>query len=110
VQNLQDNGRYIIEVFTKEVRMLQEIKNDTTNSRLHIKNQDGDDVTYEFKGDGYLRRDNHPINSSAVSLQGKFFVVQAGEQQRVTIVMTLSPNGMSEPQIKVQNTVTVRIY
>jgi len=110
VQNLQDNGRYIIEVFTKEVRMLQEIKNDTTNSRLHIKNQDGDSVTYEFKGDGYLRRDNQPINSSAVSLQGKFFVVQAGEQQRVTIVMTLSPNGMSEPQIKVQNTVTVRIY
>ena len=104
VQNLQDNARYIVETFSKEARMLSEIQS-SSSDRLQIKNQDGAVVIYEFKN-GNLERGSQPINSSAVSIQGAFSVIGP----MVTIVMTFSPSGASEPKITVQNTIAVRIY
>jgi len=107
IQNLQDNARYIIETFSKEVRMLSEIQSNSAE-RLQIKNQDGDVVIYRFRN-GNLERDNQPINSSAVSIQGAFSMIVGG-QPMVTIVMTFSPAGASQPKITVQNTIAVRLY
>ena len=109
IQNLQDNARYIMEAFSKEVRM-SEIRNTNGDAtRLNIKNQDYIELNYEFTSSDLLRGIN-PLNSTNVSVQGGFYVIKSGEQPRVTIKMILTPAGSTEPKIQVQNTVTSRKY
>jgi prepilin-type N-terminal cleavage/methylation domain-containing protein len=115
VQNLQDNARYIIESFSKEVRMTIHI-NSYSASTLDIQNQDNKHVIYQFNS-GNLQRNfesggYQTINSDDITIQGSFSVDATGK--RVTIVMTFSPKisatGAKPGDVRVQNTIAVRIY
>jgi len=110
VQNLQDNARYMIERFSKEVRMAN-LQSGSSDTRLKIKNQDGELVQYEFKDSDFERDNNKPLNGEQVDVSGSFFIVDSSSQQfRVTVKMVLTPAGATQPQVRVQNTVTSRQY
>lgn len=131
VQNLQDNARFILELISKEIRMNRGIETGTA-SELKILDQDGDRVRYKFENIGGLNsltriekkndgggapqigngEQGSPLNSSQINIEGKFYVVfgSATQQPKVTINMLLTPSGASQPQVRVQNTVTSRQY
>jgi len=111
-QNLQDNTRYIIEAMTKEIRMSQIIS--TVNGKeldiLAFSNlfPDGQAVKYKFESNK-ITRNTEQINSAKVEINGDFYLGTTS-QPKVTIVMRVKPAGASQPEIKVQNTISSRSY
>jgi len=109
-QNLQDNARFILERFSKEVRMSL-IENGSNQNVLHITNQDGAIVSYQFQSSNF-EREGQALNSNQITVAGSFSyeLSEPSQQGRATINMTLKPAGLEEPQVRVQNTVTSRQY
>lgn len=122
-QNLQENARFIMEMITKEVRMMKSINTATGEfSTLSITNQDGGAVIYKFETD-QIKRDgadwgagtSHPLNSTNVKVDGRFYVDNnpSVQQPRITIRMKVWPSDVVNsdvPPIWIQNTVTSRVY
>jgi prepilin-type N-terminal cleavage/methylation domain-containing protein len=134
-QNLQENGRYIIEAISKEIRMssidtfVPPELGAIPSSLLKIKTYNvsapgGMDVYYRFgqdvNGHYVIQRSENDesnyqsINSGQVEVEGEFYIAKyvssQGAQPRVTIKLILRPADASEPMIKIQNTITSRIY
>lgn len=109
IQNLQDNARYIIEAFSKEVRMSSIQSSDGQTQTLNIINQDGQAITYAFQSNNLLRA-TQTLGSSKISIQGAFYVFKSGQQPRVTMEMLFTSTDSPDAKIQVQNTVTSRKY
>jgi len=97
---LQDEARYIMDYMAREIRTA-EINNSTgVSDTLSIK--DGS-VTYKFENN-QITRNTEALNT--VSISGSFDV-DASDQPKVTINMTLTKNNNS---IRVQTTISSRYY
>lgn len=108
VQDLQDNGRYMMETMIKEIRMSTFISLEGGGSKIRIINQENETVSYEFPGTT-LTRETNSISSSKVNVTGGFYVAPSG-QSRVTIRIVVKPVGQATPEVKLQNTITLRKY
>lgn len=97
VQNVQDNGRYLMDFIAKEIRMSKIRTSDGQNTVLNISHPINGDITYEFTGTAITRNDEK-INSDEVEVSGKFLVDGRtpgdDEQVRVTIVMKVKAVGV----------------
>lgn len=113
MQNVQDNGRYLISFMAKEIRM-SEINNvsDGETTVLDITHPLNGDITYTFSGSpGWqiIREDGsgaESINSDEVQVEGRFFIdgrtAGDNEQPRVAIVIEVRTSGTkSEEQAKI---------
>jgi len=114
IQNIQDNGRYLIGFMAKEVRMSEIRTSDGEISVLYIHHLEHGDIAYEFTGT-QITRNNEPINSDEVEVQGIFYVDggsgEDGEQPRVTIVMkvrTIGTKVEERAEINLQTTLSQR--
>lgn len=114
IQNIQDNGRYLIGFVAKEIRMSEIRISDGETSILYIYHPEHGDITYEFTGT-QITRNNEPINSDEVEVQGTFHVDgRSGgdeEQPRVTIVMRMRTIGTKveeQARINLQTTLSQR--
>ena len=127
-QNLQDNGRFLMERIIKEIRMSRIIKSAEDNKSLSIEIYPSESgvkrVDYQFDN-GIIKRaecnpgdppsncpsqDLKPISSSDVAISGEFLVKTdpVSPAPRVTITMQIKPKGADSPVINIQNTVTPR--
>jgi len=128
-QNLQDNGRFLMERIIKEIRMSRIIKSAQDNKSLSIEIHPSESgvkrVDYQFDN-GVIKRaecdpppdptsnclsqDLKPISSSDVAISGEFLVKTdpVSPAPRVTITMQIKPKGADSPVINIQNTVTPR--
>ena len=114
VQNIQDNGRYLIGFIAKEVRMSEIRSSDGGITVLDITHPENGDITYVFSGTQILRN-TEPINSDEVEVSGSFYVdgklAGDNEQPRVTIIMKVSTTGVKieeQAEINLQTTLTQR--
>ena len=122
-QDLQDNIRYLTEALAKEVRMSQMQSATGQWPTLNIINQYAKYVRYQFdngtkkllkcEGPNQAYCDNpsnmYPISSSDIAIDGQFLIRNNSlEQPRVTIIMQAKPAGETVPEIKIQNTITMR--
>ncbi len=115
-QNLQDNARYLLEAIGKEVKMSSFRSSSGQLQTFQITNQEGNDVDYQFSGGAIWREEtggsgSQKISSSQVMIDGQFYVVnEAGKKPRVTIVMRVYPASASQPEIRIQSTISSRSY
>ena len=114
VQNIQDNGRYLIGFIAKEIRMSKIRSSDGGMTILNIVHPENGNITYAFSGTQILRN-TEPINSDEVEVLGSFYVdgksVGDDEQPRVTIVMKVKTTGTKteeQAEINLQTTLTQR--
>lgn len=118
VQNVQENGRYLMSFIAKELRMSDITTSDGTNlSSLSIIHPTEGSITYSFSGNQILRN-GQPLNSDEVLVTGRFIVdgkseifPQPPEQPRVTIVMKAQITGTKPEEgtaINLQVTLTQR--
>lgn len=97
IQDVQDNGRYLMGFIAKEVRMSEINNSDGQATVLSITHPDSGDISYSFTGT-QITRNGDTINSDEVEVEGKFYVdgrAPGGddEQARVTIVMKVKTTG-----------------
>lgn len=116
IQNVQDNGRYLIGFMAKEIRMSEIISSDGETTVLNVTEPALGDITYRFTGND-LERNGDKINSDEVRVQGRFFIdgKTAGddEQPRVAIVMKVETTGAKseeKAEINLQTTLSSRKY
>lgn len=114
IQNVQDNGRYLIGFIAKEIRMSEFNASDGEASVLNITHPISGNIIYTFTGTQILRN-SEPINSDEVNVGGRFYVdgKAAGddEQPRVTIVIKVETTGAKveeRSKINLQTTLTQR--
>lgn len=118
IQNVQDNGRYLIEFIAKEVRMSEIENSDGESSVLNLTHPLHGDVAYSFTGTTITRDDGsgfEQINSDEVQVQGRFFIDgKTGgddEQPRITIVLKVDTTGTKpeeQAEINLQTTLSQR--
>ncbi len=114
IQNVQDNGRYLIGFMAKEIRMSEFNVSDGEGATLTIIHPVNGNIIYVFTGTQLLRN-GEPINSNQVEVDGRFYVdgKAAGddEQPRVTIVMKVETTGIKteeRSEINLQTTLSQR--
>lgn len=115
LQNVQDNGRYLMGFMAKEIRMAEISTFDGETMILDIVHPVNGNVRYSFSGGQIIRQDvsaTGPINSDEVRAEGRFFIdgKTAGdyEQPRVTVVMKIEAIGAKpEQQAKIDLQVTL---
>jgi len=111
VQNVQENGRFLMWYASKEIRMstINNSEDGETNT-LELTHPDHGNVNYSF-ADGELLRSGEKLNSDEVYVTGKFSINGKtsgdNEQPRVTIVMkvqTISTKKEEKAEINLQTT------
>lgn len=118
LQTVQEHGRYLMEIMSKEIRMSQINSSDGKISFLNIINSkpESENVIYSFDNDQLLRGIGEiaeVLNSNQVKINGSFYVQKSGSQPRVTIVMAIESSGNKpEQQVKInlETTVSSRAY
>ena len=122
VQNIQDNGRYLMNFMAKEIRMSDIENPDSEIPFLNISHSIHGDITYTFTGATgdpetawKITRNGQAINSNQVWVEGRFFIDgKTGgddEQPRVTMVMkvgTLGTKIEERAEINLQTTLSQR--
>ncbi len=114
IQNVQDNGRYLLGFMAKEIRMSEITSSDGESFSLDISHLEHGDITYLFSG-GQILSNAEPINSDEVQVEGKFFVDGKtggdNKQPRVTVVMKVKTTGIKtkeQAEINLQTTLSQR--
>lgn len=114
IQNVQDNGRYLIGLMAKEIRMSEFNTANGETTILNIIHPINGNINYTFSGTQILRN-GELINSDEVEVGGRFYVdgKTAGddEQPRVTIVMKVKTTRIKteeRSEINLQTTLTQR--
>ncbi len=115
IQNVQDNGRYLMSFVAKEVRMSEIRTSDGASAILYIYHSEQGDITYVFTGT-QITRNGEAISSDEVQVQGMFYIDgrESGgddEQPRVTIVMKAQTTGAKieeQAEINLQTTLSQR--
>ncbi len=114
VQNVQDNGRYLMSFVAKEVRMSEIRTSDGETSTLDIYHSEHGNITYAFAG-AQIIRNGEVISSDEVQVQGAFYIggISSGddEQPRVTIIMkvkTIKTKTEERAEINLQTTLSQR--
>ncbi|MDD5589744.1 MAG: prepilin-type N-terminal cleavage/methylation domain-containing protein [Candidatus Portnoybacteria bacterium] len=123
IQDVQENVRHIMETMSKEIRMseLNACSNDASGFSLSMtayneENPDGLAVNYiadnESSSDpSEISRNGQPITSSKVWLVGGTPYCSISEvHRRATFVIPLNHRYISDTSIKIQNTVSSRVY
>ena len=122
VQNIQDNGRYLMNFMAKEIRMSDIESPDGETPLLNINHLIHGDITYTFTGATgdpetawQITRNGQQINSDQVWVEGRFFINGKiggdDEQPRVTIVMKVGTSGAKieeRTEINLQTTLSQR--
>lgn len=121
IQNVQDNGRYLISFIAKEIRMGRIMNTDGETLILNINHPTNGNIIYTFTGAPnwqILRTDANSsgsINSNEVNVDGRFFISgrAAGDniQPRVTIIMKITNKGTKaeeQSEIDLQTTFSQR--
>lgn len=118
IQNVQDNGRYLMGFMAKEIRMSQIITQDGESTILDINHSLKGNIRYSFSGGQIIRQDVNGaavINSSQVQVDGRFYIEgnSAGDnkQPKVTIMIrakTISTKTEEQAQIDLQTTLSQR--
>ncbi len=121
IQNVQDNGRYLISFIAKEIRMSRIVSADGETLILNIEHPTNGNITYTFTGAPnwqILRTDadsSGSINSSEVNVDGRFSIavraVGDNIQPRVTIIMKITNKGVKveeQSEIDLQTTFSQR--
>lgn len=112
IQNIQDNGRYLINFIAKEIRMSRIVSTDGETLILNINHPLNGNIIYTFTGAPnwqIIRADatgSGQINADEVNVDGRFFISgrAAGDniQPRVTIIMKITNKGTrAEEQSKI---------
>jgi len=101
LQEIQENGRYLMESVGKEVRMstINSAASSQTTS-ISLTDSDGDDIDYQFISNKMQRRVNlgvwQDISSSNINLTGYFYIrkgVAPAPRALVTMVMKVEMAG-----------------
>lgn len=112
-QLVQENGRYLMESVSKEIRTSDIENQEGLSNTLNIINAKGVAVSYNFIN-GQLLRSGEVLNSVRVEMSGQFFVKKPVDgQSAVTITMQIrSKEGLATQQsrINLQTTVSSRSY
>ena len=118
IQNVQDNGRYLMSFVAKEVRMSEIRTSDGTYAALYMYHPEQGDITYIFTGapNWQITRNGDAISSDEVQVQGVFYIDgrESGgddEQPRATIVMKVETTGAKieeRAEINLQTTLSQR--
>ena len=127
-QELQDNGRFIIESVAKEIRTSRSIKTSPVNCNngssdiINVINQAGKSVEFQFKiapKPEFQRKDESggwkTLNSSRTLVSGEFNVICYGDvgpanQAVVTITLRLQSDSAANPVIYTESSLSPRIY
>jgi prepilin-type N-terminal cleavage/methylation domain-containing protein len=136
MRNVQDNGRYILESMSKEIRMgsvlsvanagggtilygsLSDGENGPYES-LTIKNSSGNNISYVFDNvNKRITRSNNRVSSSKVEVTGGFYIYKAGGSvgvfpARVTVslkIKNVAAKVSQQVQLNLQSTVSSRQY
>lgn len=121
LQNIQDNGRYLLELMAKEARMSEIINSDGESQVLNLIHPVNGNIVYTFTGAPnwqITREDDDGVgimNSDEVEIEGEFFVdgetLDDDEQPTVTIIMEARTTGTKseeQAEIKLQTTLSQR--
>ncbi len=113
-QLVQENGRYLMESVSKEIRTSKVNSSTGQSSSLNITNSKGQDVNYVISG-GQLLRNGEVLNSSRAGISGYFFVNKGTDiQPSATIAILIKSKGNGQPSqqssINLQTTVSSRSY
>lgn len=115
-QDIDDAGRYIMELMSKELRMSKIITADGwPYETLDIVNSKSEALNYKFDNiNGNIMRDGSVLNSDDVAVTGNFYVLKSAFiQPRVTIQMHIK-NKVTKEKLKssadLQTTISSRRY
>lgn len=115
IQNAQDNGRYLLGMMSKEIRMSNQIltPNGWTDE-IELNHPTHGDVTYSFDNNKILRN-GEVINAEEVVVDGDFHIQGSGggddQQPRVSLIMNVSTTGQKQEEatvINLQTTLSLR--
>lgn len=121
IQNIQDNGRYLLELMAKEARMSEIMNSDGESQTLSLVHPVNGNITYAFTGapNWQLTREDDDgvgtISSDEVEIEGMFFVdgkiFNDNEQPTVTVIIEVRTTGAKseeQTEIKLQTTLSQR--
>jgi len=113
MQNIHENGYYVMEKMSKEIRMSEIISNDGNFNSLNIVKDNGD-INYKFSSDGKLFRNNELLHSNQVEVTGSFYVQRIGDiAPRVTIFINMKNKSNKlegRANINLQTTISSRSF
>lgn len=112
LQAVQENGRYLMESISKEIRTSQIVSNDGMATNLQIKNADGENIEYVFSNK-QITRNGEILNSENIETDGRFYIKKTNSQPRATVVMVLNyKSNKPEQNIKInlETTMSSRVY
>lgn len=112
LQAVQENGRYLMESISKEIRTSQIISSDGTTNTLQIKNANGENVEYVFSNK-QITRNGEILNSGNIKTDGRFYIKKTNSQPRATVIMVLnykSDKPEESVKINLETTMSSRIY
>jgi len=113
LQNIQENGRFLLEFMAKELRMSKINTANGISATLNITRSDDNTVIYTLSN-GKIYRNSIQVNSDEVNINGSFYINGVGAdgiQPKVTISLTLQGVGnRAEEQaiINIQTTLSQR--
>ncbi len=115
-QNIQESGRFIMEMMSKEMRMSKINTVAGSSNVVNITNSKSQTFDYSFDNvNKIISRNGEPLNASEVELTGNFYIQKdsSDSQPRVTVVMILKnrTNKAGErSEIDLQTTISSRYY
>jgi len=95
IQNVQDNGRYLLGFLSKEIRMGKITSSDGETFNLSISHPVNGDISYSFSNN-HIMRNGEIIDSDEVNVSGRFFIDGRGadiEQPQVAIALEVETTG-----------------
>lgn len=113
MQNVEEAGRYILEMMGKEIRMSNANVTLNGSDTLSITNSLGTPVVYQFVNDG-ITRNNSPLSPSNVEVLNGEFIKETNSSPgctKVTIVMKIKSKGTKpslESEMNLETTMAVR--
>lgn len=111
-QNVEDNGRFMMESLIKEIRMAKIKSADGESATLSIGHPINGDIAYNFDGTN-LTRKGIILNGSDVEVSGKFYVRVNDVWPKVTITMKVkskSTKTEEQAEVNLQNSVSSRAF
>lgn len=115
-QLVQENGRYALEMMSREIRMSKINSSHGYDDELDItafKPSGSEDVIYQLR-DGLILRNSQPITSAKVVVSAlDFYIRKNGVQPNVTVAMTIETTGAKPEQkakINLETTISSRDY
>ncbi|MBL7155472.1 MAG: prepilin-type N-terminal cleavage/methylation domain-containing protein [Candidatus Portnoybacteria bacterium] len=122
LQNSQEAARYILESFSKEIRMSKINSDDsggnpTTDGKLNITNAKSETFDYQFDNiNKILYRGGQALNSTNLEVTGSFYIRKSASlpaRAVVTLVMKVKTIGgrvEKEAEIYLQSTISSRAF